>query len=81
MTKNEKLFSGFTALALVLGLALATTPAMAQGKSQNDKKPGQTCQGEDKASKAFSDCVKAQAQTTKDARQGDKTNAGKKPKS
>ena len=57
-------------LALLVGVALAG-PALAQSntKAQSDKKPGQECESLDKASKAFSDCVKAHAQATKDARQ------------
>lgn len=66
--------------ALAMAFTLAAAPALAQGKSQADKKPAQSCEGMDKATKAYSDCVKAQAMTTKDTRQADpKTNQGKKP--
>ncbi len=40
-------------------------------KSQSTKKPAQSCEGMDKASKAYADCVKAQAQTTKDTQKTD----------
>ena len=43
--------------------AKPATPAAS--KSQADKKPAKSCDGMDKASKAYSDCVKTQAQTTK----------------
>lgn len=79
----NKMLRASLALALAVGLA---APALAQSntKAQSDKKPGQTCEGLDKASKAFSDCVKAQAQTTKDLRQpnanANPNAAGGKPK-
>lgn len=92
--KKHTLFYGLA--AALIGLSLATAPAMAQTqpatqavtkpaaaaantattpakpatpaatKSQADKKPAKSCDGMDKASKAYSDCVKTQAQTTKD---------------
>ena len=64
----EKLLRASFALALAVGLA---APVLAQSntKAQSDKKPGQECESLDKASMAFSDCVKAHAQATKDARQ------------
>lgn len=96
--KKQNLFYGLA--AALIGLSLATAPAMAQTqpvtkpaaaaattatttattpakpatakaatpaatKSQADKKPAKSCDGMDKASKAYSDCVKTQAQTTK----------------
>jgi disulfide bond formation protein DsbB len=91
--KKQNLFYGLA--AALIGLSLATAPAMAQTqpvtkpaaaaattattpakpvtkpatpaatKSQADKKPAKSCEGMDKASKAYSDCVKTQAQTTK----------------
>ena len=88
--KKQTLFYGLA--AALIGLSLATAPAMAQtqpvtkpaaaaaatattpakpatpatSKSQSAKKPAATCDGMDKASKAYSDCVKTQAQTTKE---------------
>jgi len=40
-------------------------------KAQKEKKPAQGCEGMDKATKAYSDCVKGQAQTTQDTRKAD----------
>lgn len=91
----RKLYTGL--FAALIGLSLATAPAMAAGanekkaaattKSQSAKKPAATCEGMDKASKAYSDCVKTQAQTTKDkkpteskAAKADKVEKAKKTK-
>ena len=88
MTKHSLFYSLAAAL---IGLSLATAPAMAQtqpvtkpaaaaattattpakpakpaANAQADKKPAASCDGMDKKSKAYSDCVKTQAQTTKD---------------
>jgi uncharacterized protein HemX len=72
-------------LAAAMTLALAgggVAPAFAQGQgqgqaksaanTQRDKKPAQSCEGMDKKTKAYSDCVKKQAQTTKTDKQADK---------
>jgi hypothetical protein len=67
-------FVAATALAIAAG---GIVPAMAQGQgtaksaanSQRDKKPAETCKDMDKKSKAYSDCVKTQARTTKDSKQ------------
>lgn len=76
-----KLATGFFVAATALAIAAAgIAPAMAQGQgstksaanTQRDKKPAQTCEGMDKKSKAYSDCVKTQAQTTKTDKQADK---------
>jgi len=47
-----------TCLALAIA-ALVAAPALAQSSGKN---PADACKGMDKASKAYSDCVKAQAQ-------------------
>jgi hypothetical protein len=48
-----------TCLALSIA-ALIAAPALVQSAGKN---PADACKGMDKASKAYSDCVKAQAQT------------------
>ena len=70
------LFVGAVALAVAGG---GIAPAMAQGQgqaksaanTQRDKKPGQSCDGMDKKTKAYSDCVKAQAQSDKKPKKPD----------
>ena len=65
-------------LAVMIGdpsLSLAQTGNKGAANAQSDKKPGQTCEGLDKKTKAFSDCVKAQAQTTKENKPGTKPGA------
>lgn len=69
-----------TSAALALVVAIAAAPALAQGQgsaksaanTQRDKKPAATCDGMDKKAKAYSDCVKTQAQTTKTDKQATK---------
>ncbi len=93
--KKHTLFYGLA--AALIGLSLAAAPAMAQtqptkpataaANSQSAKKPAATCDGMDKKSKAYSDCVKTQAQTTKEkkpsepkAAKADKVEKAKKTK-
>ena len=65
-------------MCLTLAIAaLLAGPALAQSTGKN---AADACKGIDKASKAYSDCVKAQAQTTKDAKPATTTQkAGGKP--
>ncbi len=60
-------------LALSLAAFLAN-PALAQSKNPTD-----ACKGMDKASKAYSDCVKAQAQANKPANTNANAQDDKKP--
>jgi hypothetical protein len=68
------------ATAMTLALTGGAGPALAQGQgqakgagdTQRDKKPAQACAGMDKKTKAYADCVKAQAQSTKAGQQADK---------
>lgn len=73
------------AVVMTLGLGAMLTgydasPAFAQAdkkaekatKTQSSKKPAAGCEGMDKKSKAYSDCVKAAAQTTQDTQKATK---------
>lgn len=71
------LFAVAAALAVAGGdassaLAQSTNANKSAANSQRDKKPAETCKDMDKKSKAYSDCVKTQAQTTKTDKQADK---------
>ena len=77
---SRSLFIALIALGLAVPVGVTSVaPSLAAGKSatpektQRGKKPAQACEQLDHNSKAYNDCVKAQAQQTK----GGKSTAGK----
>jgi hypothetical protein len=64
-----------TCLTLAIA-ALLAGPALAQSTGKN---AADACKGMDKASKAYSDCVKAQAQANKPANTNANAQSDKKP--
>lgn len=74
------------AVAQTQGQTQAQGQSQGQGKAksaantQRAKKPGQSCDKLDKATKAYSDCVKAQAQSEKKPKPPEGTKAAEKAK-
>jgi len=60
--------------------AAQSSKSQGAAQTQQGKKPATSCDGMDKKTKAYSDCVTTQAQTTKDVKKGGAASPGKAKK-